>query len=71
MSDQEYVDHPSHYNQIKGVECIDVAEQMNFNLGSALKYIWRCEDKWDKVEDLRKAIWYLEREIQRIRSVQK
>ena len=67
MSEEtEYVNHPRHYNQIQGVECIEVAEQMNFNLGSALKYIWRCEDKWDKVEDLKKAIWYIEREIYRV-----
>lgn len=69
MSEEmEHVDHPRHYNQIKGVECIDVAEQMNFNLGNALKYIWRCENKWDKVEDLKKAIWYIEREIYRVTS---
>ena len=59
------VDHPNHYNQINGVECIEVIEQLNFgfNLGNALKYIWRCEDKNKKIEDLRKAIWYIEREI--------
>jgi hypothetical protein len=61
----EQVDHPKHYNQIKGVECIDVAEQLTFNLGNALKYIWRCEDKGNKVQDLKKAIWYLNREISR------
>jgi hypothetical protein len=59
------VDHPKHYNQIKGVECIDVAEQMCFNLGNALKYIWRCGDKGKKIEDLEKAIWYIKREIEK------
>jgi hypothetical protein len=59
------VNHPNHYNQIKGVECIDVAEQMTFNLGNALKYIWRCGDKGKKIEDLEKAIWYIKREIGR------
>lgn len=59
------VNHPKHYNQIKGVECIDVAEKMCFNLGNALKYIWRCHDKGKKTEDLRKAIWYIDREIKR------
>lgn len=59
----EQVNHPSHYNQIKGIECIDVAEQLNFNLGNALKYIWRCEDKGNKIQDLKKAIWYIDREI--------
>lgn len=36
---------------------------MSFNLGNALKYIWRCDLKKDAVEDLRKARWYLDREI--------
>jgi hypothetical protein len=61
------VDHPNHYNQ-GAIECIDVIEQLNFgfNLGNALKYIWRCEGKNKKIEDLRKAIWYIEREIKRL-----
>jgi hypothetical protein len=63
--EEEMVDHPKHYNQIKGVECIDVAEQMGFNLGNALKYIWRCGDKGNKKKDLEKAIWYIKREIER------
>ena len=60
----EAVDHPDHYNQFP-VECIDVAEHMNFNLGSALKYLWRCDFKGKPIEDLEKAKWYIEREIQR------
>lgn len=60
------VDHPDHYNQIQGVECIEVVEQMSFNLGNAVKYIWRCGHKGDPVEDLCKAVWYLQREISRI-----
>lgn len=65
LKQDEAVDHPDHYNQIKGVECIDVVEQMPFNLGNAVKYIWRCEDKDNKIQDLKKAIWYINREIQR------
>jgi hypothetical protein len=61
----EQVNHPAHYNQNGSIECIDVVENMRFNLGNAIKYIWRCEDKGNKVQDLKKAIWYLEREIQR------
>ena len=63
----EKVDHPPHYGWIAGVECIDVIEHMNFCLGSAIKYIWRVDRKSTEaaVDDLRKAIWYLEREIQR------
>ncbi len=57
------VDHPTHYSSHpSGVECIVIAEHMNFNLGNALKYIWRNEKK-NGTEDLRKAIWYLRREI--------
>tara|TARA_R110000868_G_scaffold42198_3_gene143211 strand:+ start:832 stop:978 length:147 start_codon:yes stop_codon:yes gene_type:complete len=36
---------------------------MGFNLGNAFKYIWRCDLKRDAVEDLRKAQWYIGREI--------
>ena len=60
------VDHPKHYNQHpSGVECIDVIEHFNFNLGSVIKYIWRAGLKGDELEDLRKARWYINREIQR------
>jgi hypothetical protein len=38
---------------------------MGFNLGNAVKYIWRADLKADAVEDLRKAAWYLDREIAR------
>jgi hypothetical protein len=58
------VDHPRHYTQHpSGVECIDVTEHMGFCLGNAVKYIWRADLKNDAIEDLRKAIWYIEREI--------
>jgi len=60
------VDHPTHYNRHpSGVECIDVVEHMNFNLGNAMKYIWRADLKKDAIEDLKKAAWYVEREITR------
>lgn len=69
------VNHPEHYNlHPKGIECIDVVEDMNFNLGNAIKYMWRqglkksegksAQEK--QIEDLRKSIWYIEREIERI-----
>lgn len=61
------VDHPPHYNRHpSGVECITVAEHFNFNLGNALKYIWRAGEKGSKLEDLRKADWYLRREIEKL-----
>jgi hypothetical protein len=60
------VNHPPHYGtHPSGIECIDVVEHLNFCLGNAIKYIWRCEDKGNPVEDLKKARWYLDREIER------
>jgi hypothetical protein len=59
---------PDHYKKHKsGVECIDIAEHLHFNLGNTLKYIWRAGIKSDnKIEDLKKAEWYLQREIKRL-----
>ena len=58
------VDHPAHYNDHpSGVECITVTEHYNFNVGNAIKYLWRAGLKGDAVEDLKKARWYLDREI--------
>ena len=55
---------PDHYRKHpSGIECIQVTEHMNFNLGNAVKYIWRADEKHDAIEDLRKAKWYIEREI--------
>jgi len=63
----DVVNHPPHYLQHpSGVECIQITEHMGFNLGNAVKYIWRCDLKKDAIEDISKAIWYLQREIQRI-----
>ena len=60
------MDHPSHYtSHPSGVECITIVEHMGFCLGSAIKYIWRAGLKEGAypAEDLRKAIWLLNREI--------
>lgn len=58
------VNHPTHYtNHPSGIECIQITEHMGFNLGNATKYIWRCDLKEKSVEDLKKAIFYIEREI--------
>lgn len=62
MPDQ--VNHPPHYTaHPSGVECITITEHMGFNLGNAVKYIWRADEKGAAIEDLRKALWYIEREI--------
>jgi hypothetical protein len=58
---QHYRSHPS------GIEVIQITEHMGFCLGNAIKYILRCEHKGNKEQDLRKAIWYIERELKRCR----
>jgi hypothetical protein len=59
------VNHPKHYTEHpSGVECIQITECMNFCLGNAMKYIWRADLKGG-VEDLEKARWYINREIER------
>lgn len=70
MTDQ--VNHPSHYKaHPSGIEAIDVTEHFNFNRGNAIKYIWRAGLKGSKdkeLEDLRKAAWYIAREIKRVEN---
>lgn len=72
----ETVNHPKHYNSHPArlvckcgaelpIECIDVIEHMDANVAMAVKHVWRLDMKWDSVEDLRKAAWYLNREVQR------
>ena len=60
------VNNPKHYTaHPSGIDCIEITEHMSFCLGNAFKYIWRADLKHDAVEDLRKARWYLDREIQK------
>ena len=65
MSDN--VNHPAHYTaHPSGVECIQITEHMNFCLGNAIKYIWRAGLKSnDPILDLKKAVFYINREIDR------
>lgn len=64
-SPKEAVNHPPHYNvHPSGVECIDIIEHFSFNIGNAVKYLWRADEKGKAVEDLRKAAWYVAREIE-------
>lgn len=63
------VNHPKHYtSHPSGVECITVVEHMTFNNGNCIKYLWRAglKDSNPMIEDLKKARWYLDREIQRL-----
>ena len=60
------VNQPKHYlSHTSGIECIEITEHMNFCLGNAIKYIWRADLKHDVIEDLKKAVWYINREIER------
>ncbi len=61
------IDHPSHYT-FSNIEPIDVIEAwgLGFHMGCLLKYVCRAGHKGNRVEDLRKAAWYLNREIQRL-----
>ena len=67
---EEMVNHPKHYNSdLSGVECIEVARYRNFNVGSALKYLWRCglKNGNSDIQDLEKAVWYLNDEIKSLK----
>jgi hypothetical protein len=71
------VNHPPHYlsrniycncskEDSAPIECIDITRHFNFNLGNAIKYIWRSDFKGNAKEDLQKAIWYLQDEIRNL-----
>lgn len=71
----EKVEHPDHYNSDpSGIECIEIVRHRNFNIGNAIKYLWRhglkkeegMDDKDKSIEDLKKAIFYIKDEIERI-----
>jgi translation initiation factor 2B subunit (eIF-2B alpha/beta/delta family) len=62
----ELVNHPEHY-KAKGFEVIDIIEayDLNFSLGNAVKYILRADKKANKKQDLEKALWYLQHELEK------
>lgn len=65
----DMINHPPHYtDHPSGVECIQITEHMNFCRGNAVKYIWRAGEKGDEIEDLKKARWYIDREISRLQN---
>lgn len=67
---KEAIGHPSHYNTGK-IEVIDAIEdwKLNFSRGNAVKYIARAGHKGDELEDLKKAAWYIDREIKRLEAL--
>ena len=62
----ELVNHPEHY-KANGFEAIDIIEayNLNFSLGNAVKYILRADKKANKKQDLEKALWYLQHELEK------
>lgn len=74
-SEHDAVNHPLHYtSDPSGVECITITRWRNFNVGNAIKYLWRAGLKDDptlegnakQIEDLKKAVWYINDEIKRL-----
>ena len=64
------VNNPSHYTwHPSGIEVIQITEHMNFCLGNAIKYVLRSDHKKDQIQDLEKAVWYINREIKRLKSM--
>ena len=73
--EEDKVNHPSHYtSHPSGIECIQVTQHYNFCIGNAIKYLWRnglkteegMQEKSKQIEDLKKAIWYINREIENL-----
>jgi Protein of unknwon function (DUF3310) len=69
---EDFINQPKHYTSIpakcecgRPIECIQVTEHLGFNIGNAIKYLWRCDYKGNALEDLYKASWYIQREIGR------
>ena len=72
----ERVNHPSYYQDPSGVECITVTRHKDFNIGNAIKYLWRAglkveeglSNKEKQIEDLQKAIFYINDEIKLLKD---
>lgn len=80
MSDHDAVNHPKHYTSGPArcacgepVECIQIAQWHSFAVGNVIKYLWRAGLKpgADALEDHRKALWYLSREVERLEQLAK
>lgn len=76
----EKIDHPKHYNSHpSGIECIDIARHYCFDIGNAIKYLWRAglkseegyTDNQKEIEDLNKAIWYIQDRINQLQANKK
>ena len=68
---EDKVNHPKHYtNHPSGIECIEITQHHDFCIGNAIKYLWRAGIKSadTEVEDLEKAIWYINKKIELIKK---
>lgn len=78
MDIEDRVNHPNHYTtHPSGIECIEITRHHNFDIGNAIKYLWRnglknedgMSSKEKQIEDLKKAIWYINDEIKRLNNL--
>lgn len=70
--DEDVVNHPKHYtSDPSGIECIQITRWRNFNIGNAIKYLWRngLKENNSNIQDLKKAIWYINDEIKRLEEI--
>lgn len=68
----DMVNHPKHYiSDPSGVECIEIVRHRTYNIGNAIKYLWRAglKDQSRHIEDLKKAIFYIQNEIERLEDI--
>lgn len=71
-ANQDEVNHPKHYiSDPSGIECIQITRHRNFNIGNAIKYLWRAglKDGNSDIQDLQKAVWYIQDEIERLEKL--
>lgn len=75
--EEDKVNHPKHYtSHPSGIEAIQITEHYDFCVGNAIKYLWRSGLKKDadksnsekEIEDLKKAIWYINRKIENLQK---
>lgn len=76
-NNKDNVNHPEWYTKhLSGIECITITRHYCFSIGNAIKYLWRAglkkeqglEDKQKEIEDLRKAIWYINDRIKQLEN---
>ena len=69
---EDIINHPKHYtSDPSGIECIQITRWRNFNIGNAIKYLWRngLKENNSNIQDLKKAIWYINDEIKRLEEL--